>query len=154
MANKGRSRKEMFEVVYSDDGWVVRTGRLKPKKGRPHKTSHLFEVVAEKLPEAGEGYPPSHPQFPRRRPKPFGNSTIPPCGVIAASPCPAPQSRPYKDNPALIDREIPALKLVNPKEMPGSRPNFRPMRGLACIGHGPAALSACLDMVRRGGPVV
>lgn len=50
MANKGRSQKKMLDIVYSDDGWVVKVGRLKPKAGRPHKTGHLFEIVAEKLP--------------------------------------------------------------------------------------------------------
>lgn len=40
----------MLDIVYSDDGWVVKVGRLKPKAGRPHKTGHLFEIVAEKLP--------------------------------------------------------------------------------------------------------
>jgi hypothetical protein len=50
VANKGQSRKELYDVVYAGDGWVVRSGRLKPKTGRPHKTGHLFEIVAEKLP--------------------------------------------------------------------------------------------------------
>ncbi|MHC2531789.1 hypothetical protein [Bradyrhizobium diazoefficiens] len=50
MANKGVSRKKKLYDVYQDSSWKVNSGRLSPKPGRPHKTEHLFEVVAEKLP--------------------------------------------------------------------------------------------------------
>lgn len=50
MANKRKSKKVRFHTVHDADGWVVVTGRLVPRPGRPSKP--LFEVVAEKIPFA------------------------------------------------------------------------------------------------------
>jgi hypothetical protein len=48
--NKGNSRKRMDDKIWSNSDWVVARGRLVRGKGRPPKTSHLFEFVAEKIP--------------------------------------------------------------------------------------------------------
>ncbi len=49
-ANKKQSTKVIYHTVYDGDGWVVKTGRLKPGRGHPGKVKPLFEVVAEKIP--------------------------------------------------------------------------------------------------------
>jgi hypothetical protein len=48
--NKGLSKKEIWDSLWQGDGWNVVSGRLKQRIGRPFKNSHLFYVVAEKLP--------------------------------------------------------------------------------------------------------
>lgn len=48
--NRGNSRKQMDPKIWSNSDWVVAPGRLIPGRGRPPKTSHLFEFVAEKIP--------------------------------------------------------------------------------------------------------
>jgi hypothetical protein len=48
--NKRQSTKIVYETVHDSNGWVVKSGRLKPGRGRPAKVRPLFEVVAEKLP--------------------------------------------------------------------------------------------------------
>jgi hypothetical protein len=47
--NKGLSRKRTDAAVWSCADWNVVHGRLVPQ-GRPRKTAHLFQYVAEKLP--------------------------------------------------------------------------------------------------------
>ena len=47
---KGINRKAIVETLWTDVGCVVKRGRLVPRRGRPHKPSHLFRYVAEKLP--------------------------------------------------------------------------------------------------------
>src|SRR5436190_241870 len=49
--NKGLSRKRTdAPPVWSCTDWNVVHGRLVPQPGRPRKTAHLFQYVAEKLP--------------------------------------------------------------------------------------------------------
>ncbi len=44
-------RKDVAGNVWTDNAdWVVVEGRLVPQPGKPPKTRHLFECVAEKLP--------------------------------------------------------------------------------------------------------
>ena len=38
------------EDVFTDEKWKVKCGKLKPGKGRPDNTKHLFKVLGEKLP--------------------------------------------------------------------------------------------------------
>lgn len=47
-----RPRKKVVEDknLWSENGWVVVRGRLKPGKGRPGKIDRLFQFVADKLP--------------------------------------------------------------------------------------------------------
>jgi len=47
---KRPSRKKVFESIWSEGSWKVVAGKLVPAPGRPPKTSHLFLLVAEKLP--------------------------------------------------------------------------------------------------------
>lgn len=47
---KRPSQKRVADQVWDGDGWVVVEGRLVPRPGKPPKTSHLFQCVAEKLP--------------------------------------------------------------------------------------------------------
>src|SRR5882724_87819 len=49
---KRPSQKRVGDRVWDDDGWVVVEGRMVPRPGKPPKTRHLFECVAEKLPYA------------------------------------------------------------------------------------------------------
>lgn len=49
-SKKRPSTKRKSETVWKSDEWLVNRGRLVPLPGRPPKTSHLFEMVAEKLP--------------------------------------------------------------------------------------------------------
>ena len=47
---KRHSSKRGDATLWQDDDWVVRTGRLVPRPGRPPKVKSLFRHVAEKLP--------------------------------------------------------------------------------------------------------
>ncbi|MCO6045545.1 hypothetical protein NG895_16660, partial [Aeoliella sp. ICT_H6.2] len=47
---KKPSTKVYYPLEIQGHGWKVRTGRLKPGRGRPHKVQPIFQVVAEKIP--------------------------------------------------------------------------------------------------------
>jgi hypothetical protein len=48
--SKSPRTKVVERNVWSENGWVVVKGRLKPHQGRPFKGERLFQFVAEKLP--------------------------------------------------------------------------------------------------------
>src|SRR4051794_11888528 len=52
MTNRRPSEKRVDATVWKGSGWAVVCGRLVPQRGRPPKTRHLFQYVAEKLPFA------------------------------------------------------------------------------------------------------
>jgi hypothetical protein len=53
MAGKGQSTKTVEgPLVWKNAQWCVVRGKLKASRGRPQKTAHLFQYVAEKLPFA------------------------------------------------------------------------------------------------------
>jgi hypothetical protein len=48
---KAQLTKQTLRTVFEDkDQWKVLYGKLKPGRGRPSRTAHLFRVVGEKLP--------------------------------------------------------------------------------------------------------
>lgn len=51
--NKRFSKKRVEEVIWEDDSWAIRSGKLIPGPGRPKKTARLFSLVGEKLPFEG-----------------------------------------------------------------------------------------------------
>ena len=48
--NRKPSQKVLGEPVWVGSEWRVVEGKLKPGRGRPAKVTHLFRIVAEKLP--------------------------------------------------------------------------------------------------------